>query len=59
MDYLRPGKPGAVAGEGILPDVPGEARWSGPRFLHAGNIRQRKGVVVRGVRGVRENSGER
>jgi len=64
MYHLRPGKSGVAAGEG--PAAPpyggtgpagsgdggvlGEARCSGPRFLHAGNIRKREGLRFRLVR---------
>ncbi|UCH62474.1 MAG: hypothetical protein JSU77_11840 [Fidelibacterota bacterium] len=53
MDHFRPGMPGAVVGEGILPDVLGVAGDPGARFGHGGNIWKREGLVVRLVRLVR------
>ena len=57
IDHLHPGKSGVVAGEGPADGgVRGEARCSGPRFLHAGNIRKREGRRFRQVRQMREEN---
>ncbi len=59
MGHLRPGMPGAVVGEGILPDVLGEASCSGPRFRHGAKLRKREGRRFRLVRWVRGKSNQR